>query len=75
MRGKSIQPKRQVLAYGDTNVNYTFSGTSIPANPWTPLMLELRNRVEKFAACSFNYVLLNLNVDGSSYISQHKGHR
>ena len=72
IRGKSVKPKGQVLAYGDSNVNYTFNGTFIPANPWTPLMLELHDRVEKFATCSINYVLLNLYADGSSYISQHK---
>lgn len=72
LRGKTIRPNRLVLAYGESNLCYTFSGTSIPAEPWTPLMLKLRDEVEKFTACTFNYVLLNMYPDGSSSIAQHK---
>ena len=72
IRGKSVKSKRQVLAYGDANLSYSFSGTSIPAEPWTLLMIELRNHVEKFTACTFNYVLLNFYADGSGLINQHK---
>ena len=70
--GKTAKPKRQVLAYGDANLSYSFSGTSIPANPWIPLMSELRDRMEKFTSYSFNYVLLNQFTDGTNYVSQHK---
>lgn len=72
IRGKDIKPRRQVLAYGDSGLSYSFSGTTIEANPWTPLLLELRDKVEKQTACTFNFVLLNLYPDGSSYISHHK---
>ena len=70
--GKTAKPKRQVLPYGDANLSYSFSGTSIPVNPWIPLMLKPRDGVEKFTSCSFNYVLLNQFGDGTSYVSQHK---
>ena len=72
IRGKSAKPKCRVLAYEDDNLSYAFSGTSIPAEPWTPLMLEIQDHVKKFAACTFNFILLNLYTDGSSCISQHK---
>lgn len=72
IRGKEVKPKRLQLAYGDVNTNYSYSGTNVSANPWTPLMIELRDKVEKQMACTFNYVLLNCYVDGSNYISQHK---
>lgn len=72
IRGKEAKPKRLMLAHGDTNTSYAFSGTSLPANPWTPLTIELRDKVEKETACTFNYVLLNLYKDGNDFISHHK---
>ena len=69
IRGKTAKPKRQVLAYGDANLSYSFSGTSIPANPWTSLMFELCDRVEKFTSCPFNYVLRNQFTDRTCNVS------
>lgn len=36
------------------------------------LITELRDKVERETACTFNYVLLNLYKDGNDYISHHK---
>lgn len=72
LRGRNAKQKRQVLAYGDSNTSFTFYGTSIPAEPWSSLMLELRDLVERHSAYVFNYVLMNLYIDGSSYESPHK---
>ena len=65
-------PKRLVLVYGESNLCYAFCGTSILAENWIPLLLELRDLVEKFAVFSFNYVSLNLYTDDFSYIFQHE---
>ena len=59
-------PNLLVLAYGEPDLSYDFDG--IVPEPWTPLMLKLRDEVEKFTFCSFNFVLLNLYPDGSSAI-------
>lgn len=72
IRGRNAKPKRQVYAFGDTNTSYTFSGTTIQGEPWTPFMLQIRDRVEKNTGCTFNYVLLNLYTNGFDYISHHK---
>lgn len=72
IRGRDIKPKRQALAFSDPGLSYSFSGTTIHGNPWTPLILELRDLVEKQCGCTYNYVLLNLYRDGGSYISHHK---
>lgn len=72
MQGREIRPKRQVLAFGDPGLSYSFSGTTIHANPWTPLILQLRDLVEKQCGCTYNYVLLNSYPHGGSYISHHK---
>lgn len=72
LRGEEIKPKRKVLAFGDSGLSYAFSGTTISALEWTPLMLELRDQVEKQSGCSFNFVLLNYYPNGSSYLLHHK---
>lgn len=67
-----VKPKRLVLANGDINTIYAFIGKSVTSKPWTLFMIELRDKIEKQMFCTFNYALLNLYHDGSTYISQYK---
>lgn len=70
--GVCAQPKRKILAYSDAGLKCAFPGTKISPLPWTPLMLKLREDVEKQVGCTFNYVLLNYYEDGSSSLCHHK---
>lgn len=72
IRGRSFTPSRQVCAYGDPGVIYSFTGTSVPTKPWTPTLLKLKTDVENFTGDCFNYALLNLYPDGNAKISPHK---
>ncbi|XP_076346184.1 DNA oxidative demethylase ALKBH2-like [Tachypleus tridentatus] len=64
-------PRKQVC-YGDPGLSYTFSGNSIPALPWTPLMLELRDIVTKLTDQTYNFVLVNRYKDGNDHMGEHR---
>lgn len=68
--GKSFKIPRKVAAYGDGT--YTFSGLQCDNKPWIPILLEIKERVEKVAKTKFNYVLINRYNDGNDHIGAHK---
>ena len=47
--GKVYPIPRQQSAYGDPGVEYTYSGTRIPALAWTPTLQGLRDDLENIA--------------------------
>jgi len=57
--GKSVLQPRLIAWYGDKGANYTYSGIHHDPLPWTDVLLDVKNRVEKVAGTSFNSVLLN----------------
>lgn len=69
--GKSIEIPRQQVAYGDEGLFYSFSGLQVKTKPWTPLLVELKNKVEQQTNQTFNFVLINRYKDGSQYIGYH----
>ncbi|XP_030755480.1 DNA oxidative demethylase ALKBH2-like [Sitophilus oryzae] len=70
--GKWHQIPRQQVAYGDTGLKYTFSGTTIPAKPWFPLLELVKNVVEEISRCQFNFVLINKYRNGCDNIGPHR---
>ena len=49
-------------AYGDPGLTYTFSGTTVNAQPWPKFLLEVRDKVSDLCGCKFNFVLINRSV-------------
>src|SRR5687767_5293685 len=56
--GKKYAQPRLIAWYGDGK-EYTYSGIHLAALPWTPLLLDIKGRLEAFVDNSFNSVLLN----------------
>ncbi|MGK4568512.1 alpha-ketoglutarate-dependent dioxygenase AlkB family protein [Flavobacterium sp. 3HN19-14] len=69
--GKHIVTKRKIAWYGDNEFLYTYSNTTKQAHPWTPELLELKQKVEEITGTSFNSCLLNLYHDGDEGLSWH----
>jgi len=46
------------VAHGDQGVEYVYSGITVAAKPWTPLLLKLRDK-----AIEVNWVSIQLCVD------------
>ncbi len=69
--GKRHPQPRLIAWYGDPGRTYTYSRLRLTPNEWTPLLLEIKQLVEKAAASPFNSVLLNLYRSGQDSISWH----
>lgn len=69
--GKEHDLPRLQQWYGDPGLTYTWSGIRMTPEPWSPLLLKIKERVERFAGASFNTVLLNLYRNGSDTVSWH----
>ena len=64
-------PRRQT-AFGDSGTSYSFSGVTVPANPWIPSILELKLAVEFTTNEHYNFVLVNYYRNGLDYIGEHR---
>jgi alkylated DNA repair dioxygenase AlkB len=62
---------RLVAWHGDSATAYTYSGTRHEPLPWTPVLLEVRDRIALLTGHEFNSVLLNLYRDGRDGMGWH----
>ncbi len=62
---------RLVAWHGDPGASYTYSGTPHQPLPWTPILEQVRCRVQALAGRHFNAVLLNLYRDGRDGMGWH----
>ncbi len=69
--GKRITTKRKVAWYGERAFDYTYSGVTRQALPWTETLLRLKHTAEQHSGSSFNSCLLNLYHDGSESMTWH----
>lgn len=60
MYGKPVKVPRLVCWYGDSDVEYRYSGINHIASPWTSELIELKQKIEQHTQKSFNSVLGNL---------------
>jgi alkylated DNA repair dioxygenase AlkB len=67
--GREVQEPRLTAWYGD--VDYTYSGRTVQAAPWPPVLAALRSRVQTAANAPLNAVLLNLYRDGQDSMGMH----
>lgn len=70
--GKSIPIPRKQAGYGDIGTTYSFSGTTVRARPWIPILSDIKKDVEKATGKKFNFCLVNYYKNGSEYIGYHK---
>lgn len=67
--GKEQPMPRLTAWYGDKG--YTYSGLVNEPQPWMPLLLEIRRRIEEATGKNFNSVLLNLYRSGQDSMGWH----
>ncbi|CAL1531943.1 unnamed protein product [Lymnaea stagnalis] len=72
MFGKWIDIPRKQVAYGDEGLTYTFSGKTLPANPWPSFLNKVRRQITQATGFTFNFVLVNRYKDGYDYMGEHK---
>jgi alkylated DNA repair dioxygenase AlkB len=64
-----LQP-RLTASYGDEGVTYRYSGTINVAIPWTPTLLEIKQKIELVQG-RYNYCLLNRYRFGQDSMGMH----
>lgn len=64
-----MQP-RLTASYGDDGVTYLYSGTVNAALPWTPTLLEIKQKIEAVQG-RYNYCLLNRYRSGADSVGMH----
>ena len=69
--GKRHVTGRKVAWYGDNGFEYTYSGKTKRALPWTDELMQLRALVERETGLSFNSCLLNLYHHGDEGMGWH----
>ncbi len=69
--GKKIITKRQVAFEGDEQIAYTYSKQQKMARPWSHVVLELKQKLEKELNTQFNGCLLNLYDSGEIGMAWH----
>lgn len=57
--GKLYAQPRLTAWHGDPGRDYTYSGLTMKAEPWTPLLQTLKAEIEQATGTTFNSVLLN----------------
>jgi alkylated DNA repair dioxygenase AlkB len=64
-----MQP-RLTASYGNDGVTYLYSGTVNKALPWTPTLLEIKQKIEAVQG-RYNYCLLNRYRSGADSVGMH----
>ena len=72
MYGRTIPVPRRVAWCGERGVDYRYSGLSHVAQGWPEGLAMIRDQLEQFLACRFNFALLNLYSDGNDYMGWHR---
>ena len=70
--GRRMMQPRLIAWYGDPLIEYRYSGLSLSAVAWHPLLQELRLRLESFIGCRFNSVLANAYRNGRDSKGWHR---
>lgn len=69
--GKEHVTSRKIAFYGDPNTSYSYAHKTKTPLSWTPLLLEIKAKVEAYCHTSFNSCLLNLYHNGEEGMSWH----
>jgi alkylated DNA repair dioxygenase AlkB len=71
MWGRRVPQPRLTAWYGDAGASYAYSGIQLHPLPWTPILLDIKTRVEAVVGSAFNSVLLNYYRDHHDSIGFH----
>jgi alkylated DNA repair dioxygenase AlkB len=71
MWGRRLPQPRLTAWYGDPGASYAYSGLQLAPLPWTPLLRDIKARIEEAAGSAFNSALLNYYRDHHDSIGFH----
>lgn len=71
LHGQYFKTDRKVVWYGDEHYQYHYSGLIKHAQPWNPLLFNLKQQLEAITQHKFNSCLANLYENGSQGMGWH----
>ena len=69
--GTVVPLPRLTAWYADADIEYEYSGISLPPREWTPALSEIKAKLEANYSVAFNSVLLNRYRNGKDSVSWH----
>ena len=70
--GETHKIPRLTAWYGDADKKYCYSGIELESKPWTPLLTEIKGKIEQLhPSLVFNSVLFNLYRSGADCVAWH----
>lgn len=72
MYDKTVVTPRLTAWYGDSSKMYHLGNNDFQVNEWSPELVNLKEKIEKFTGYTFNSVLLNLYRDGNDSVAWHR---
>ena len=69
--GRKIPLPRLTAWFGDEGKTYMYSGITVEPEPWTPILLKIKSRIEEVSNVTFNSVLLNYYRNERDSVSWH----
>lgn len=72
MYDKTVITPRLTAWYGDSSKMYHLGNNDFQVNEWSPELIRLKEKIEKFTGYTFNSVLLNLYRDGNDSVAWHR---
>ncbi|MEH2434222.1 MAG: alpha-ketoglutarate-dependent dioxygenase AlkB [Nostoc sp.] len=69
--GKQLKLPRLTAWYGDPDKSYSYSQITMQPFLWTPVLINIKSKIESLSKIKFNSVLLNLYRDGKDSVAWH----
>jgi alkylated DNA repair dioxygenase AlkB len=70
--GKEVMQPRLTAWYGDADKSYTYSGITMQPQPWSEVLMIIKERIEAAAQHRFSSALLNLYRNGQDSMGWHR---
>lgn len=70
--GRQVVAPRSLAWFGDSDINYRYTGLDHQAQGWPRLLQNIRDRIVETSAAPFNFVLLNRYQNGAQYMGWHR---
>jgi alkylated DNA repair dioxygenase AlkB len=72
MYDKMVVTPRLTAWFGDSSKMYHLGNNDFQVNEWSPELIDLKEKIERFSGNEFNSVLLNLYRDGNDSVAWHR---
>lgn len=69
--GRQFTLPRLQTWHADPGIRYSYSNNLLETRSWSPLLSDIRSKVESYLKYSFNSVLVNLYRNGEDYVGWH----